>query len=268
VPRSLPTVSIIIPTLNEGEALPVCLAAVSSQSLEGVELIIVDSSSKDGTRETAVRAGATVVDYPGRPLGARRAGLQRSRGKFVLLLDADQVLYPDTLERAVAAMDRLDMLALEESSYEPKGFLQKSIARQKSALQGAVGTVALPPHVYPRLYRREVLEAAFQRLPQETLGKVFAFDDRVLFAKAKGISDKVGLLPRGVMHIEEASWRDMMRHAFRQGKSAKSLKALGLEEEASAPEPAMALMRRAARNHYLTYSVLKEASFRIGKALG
>ena len=268
MPQSSIPISIIIPTLNEGQTIPVCLGSIASQSLKGAELIVVDSDSKDGTREAALAAGAAIVDYPGRPLGARREGLVRSKGELILLLDADQVLFSDSLERAVAAMEGLDMLALEESSYRPTGFLQRSIARQKAALQRSGKQGELPPHCYPRLYRRGVLEAAFSRLPQDTMGKVFAFDDRVLFAKAQGISRKVGFLPRGVMHMEERSWRDMMRHAYRQGKSARGLKALGLEEEASAPESAFMLMRRAARNRYLTYSVLKELSFRLGKALG
>jgi hypothetical protein len=59
-----------------------------------------------------------------------------------------------------------------------------------------------------------------------------------------------------------------MRHAYRQGKSARSLEELGLEEEASAPEPAVELFKRAAKNRYLTYSTIKELSFRLGKLLG
>lgn len=268
MPESLPLLSIIIPTLNEGGALPICLRAVKSQVFKGYELIVVDSGSRDGTRRTAMEAGAMIVDYPGKPLGARYEGFLRSRGELVLLLDADQVLCPGSLERAIVAIEGVDMLALEESSYEPKSSLQRSIGRQKTALQHRSRPGELPPHCYPRLYRRSVLEAAFAQLPQDMMGKVFAFDDRILFAKALTISKKVGFLPKGVMHIEERSWRDMMRHAYRQGKSARGLGAFGLEEEARPPESSLSLLKRAARNHYLAYSFLKELSFSLGKALG
>ncbi|MDD1747190.1 MAG: glycosyltransferase family 2 protein [Methanomassiliicoccales archaeon] len=261
-------VSVIIPTLNEGKALPICLRSVIAQGYGEIETVVVDSGSRDGTREAALEAGATIVDYPGRPLGARYEGLLRSKGEVVLLLDADQVLFDDTVQRAVSAIEGLDMLVLEESSYRPQGFLQRSIARQKEALQRHGDQGELPPHCYPRIYRREILEATFSRLPKEMLGEIFAFDDRVLFAKAQGISKRVGFLPKGVMHIEESSWKDMMRHAYRQGKSAKGLEALGLGEDAIAPESSLILLKRAARNRYLAYSVLKELSFRTGKALG
>jgi glycosyltransferase involved in cell wall biosynthesis len=261
-------VSVIIPTLNEGKALPICLRSVIAQGHGEMETIIVDSGSRDGTREAALEAGATIVDYPGRPLGARYEGLLKSKGELVLLLDADQVLFDDTVQRAISAIEGLDMLALEESSYRPHGFLQNSISRQKAALQHSSDRGELPPHCYPRFYRRRILEDAINDLPKEMLGKVFAFDDRVLYAKARARSTKVGLLSKGVMHMEESSWRDLMRHAYRQGKSARDFEAMGLGEEASAPESSMMLLKRAARNRYLTYSVIKELSFRIGKALG
>jgi hypothetical protein len=43
---------------------------------------------------------------------------------------------------------------------------------------------------------------------------------------------------------------------------------LGLEVEASPPESAFELLKRAARNRYLTYAMVKELSFRMGRALG
>ena len=261
-------VSVIIPTLNEGEALPICLRSINAQNFDRLEVIVVDSGSRDGTREAASKAGATIVDYPGRPLGARYEGLLRSKGELVLLLDADQVLFDDTIQRAVAAIEGLDMLALEESSYRPHGFLQNSISRQKAALQRSIDQGGLPPHCYPRLYRRHILEGAIDDLPKEILGKVFAFDDRVLYAKARAHSSRVGLLPKGVMHMEESSWRGLMRHAYRQGKSARDVDALHLELEASPPESSFELFKRAARNRYLTYAMVKELSFRLGRALG
>ncbi len=266
--RSPALVSVIIPTLNEGGTLPICLRSINAQSYDNTEVIVVDSGSRDGTREAALEAGATIVDYPGRPLGARYEGLLRSKGELVLLLDADQVLFDDTVQRAIAAIESLDMLALEESSYRPHGFLQNSISRQRAALQRSSGRGELPPHCYPRLYRRHLLEGAINDLPKEILGKVFAFDDRVLYAKARAHSSKVNLLSKGVMHIEESSWRGLMRHAYRQGKSARVVDALSLETEASPPESAFELFKRAARNRYLTYAMVKELSFRMGRALG
>jgi len=268
VPVSKSIVSVIIPTLNEGLHLPICLESLKSQTIKGFELIVVDSGSRDGTREVAASEGAIIVDYPGRLLGARYEGLKISKGELILNLDADQVLYPDTLERAVTAILGLDMLALEEFSYQPKGFLQNSISRQKAALQQSARPGELPLHCYPRVFRRKLLEDAFSQLPQDALGSIFLNEDRILFSKTRGISNKVGFLPRGVMHIEEDTWLGMLRHSYRTGKSKRSLRTYNITTEANPPESSIVLLRRAVRNRYFIYSLLKELATRLGVALG
>jgi glycosyltransferase involved in cell wall biosynthesis len=93
-------ISIIIPTLNEANTLPLALGSIRDQGLSDVEVLVVDSSSTDGTQDISVKFGARVLDYPGKPLGARKHGLMNSTGEFVLLMDADQVLQPGSLLRA------------------------------------------------------------------------------------------------------------------------------------------------------------------------
>ena len=129
-----PFVSIIVPTLNEEASLPMCLRSVRSQTWpQRIELMVVDSGSMDRTRGIAKESGAVLVNYPGRPMGARKKGVEACKGELVLFLDADQVLYPDTVERAMMKVEAKDMLILEETSYEPKGWLQNSLCRQKAA---------------------------------------------------------------------------------------------------------------------------------------
>ena len=74
-------VSVIIPTLNAAAWLPELLARLKSQSLPPAEIIVVDSSSTDGTAKLAAARGARVItvarenfDHGGtRNLAARRA---------------------------------------------------------------------------------------------------------------------------------------------------------------------------------------------------
>jgi len=47
-------------------------------------------------------------------LGARKHGLMNSSGELVLLMDADQVLQPGSLAKALDAIKDLDMIVLEE----------------------------------------------------------------------------------------------------------------------------------------------------------
>lgn len=80
-------------------------------------MIVVDSYSKDKTRDIALSFGARVIDCRGKLLEARYLGLKESKGDYVALIDTDQVLKPDTIEKAVGLMDKYDMLVFEEKSY-------------------------------------------------------------------------------------------------------------------------------------------------------
>src|SRR5262249_20687896 len=102
-------VSVIVVSWNSSEFLDGCLSSVLTQTLPDVELIVVDNGSTDGSaglvKERFPRA--TLVEN-GRNLGfcaANNIGLARSRGDFVLFLNADAVLTPSYLEEALREME-------------------------------------------------------------------------------------------------------------------------------------------------------------------
>jgi len=58
------------------------------------EIIVVDTDSKDRTRETAAQRGAVVVDEPRRGYGrAYKTGFEKATGEYIATLDADMT-YP------------------------------------------------------------------------------------------------------------------------------------------------------------------------------
>ena len=87
-------VSVVIPCLNEANSLAICIRkALSSFSAAGIagEVVVADNGSTDGSVEIAESCGARVVRVPElRGYGAAlRAGITASRGKFVIMGDAD-----------------------------------------------------------------------------------------------------------------------------------------------------------------------------------
>lgn len=95
----MPTLSIIIPVYNGGSDLKRCLAALQESSFGDWELIVVDDGSTDGSDALAGRAEAKVIATSGRvgPAAARNMGAEMARGEYLLFLDADCVVQPDTL---------------------------------------------------------------------------------------------------------------------------------------------------------------------------
>lgn len=258
-------VSVIIPTLNEEEPLPTTLSALDAQTYDKLEVLVVDSGSNDRTQAIAREHDAKVVFYPGRPMGARWKGFEQSSGAFILLLDADQVLYPDSIERAVRAMSGQDMLVLEETSYRPRGFLQRSLCRQKASTHAAADPKrGVGPNLYPRFFRREVLQKAYQDLDEATMARVYAYDDGLLFRRTYEVSKRLAILPKGVMHIEERNWYQLMRHSLKTGMSARSVDMSRLQGDLGREETRWIRMQRAIKGRYFLMSLVKELFFRFG----
>lgn len=84
-----PALSIIIPTLNEAEMLPTCLAKVR-QGWPEAELIVADGGSDDQTVKIAEAAGTAVVRDLPRSRGKQLiAGAMVATGDWLLFLHAD-----------------------------------------------------------------------------------------------------------------------------------------------------------------------------------
>ena len=101
-----PLVSVITPAHNAAGLLPRTLGALRNSDLprDKWELIVVDDGSSDDTSLIAARYADTVVTLPGKASGpayARNRGFEVTRGDIVIFIDADCVVYPDTLSRFV-----------------------------------------------------------------------------------------------------------------------------------------------------------------------
>jgi glycosyltransferase involved in cell wall biosynthesis len=104
-----PEISVIIPCLNEEEAV----GKVVDQAFEGIrrsgrsgEVIVVDNASTDSSAQVAAEHGAITVSEPRRGYGsAYLAGLEAAQGEFLVMGDADDT-YP--LNELTGFVDRLE----------------------------------------------------------------------------------------------------------------------------------------------------------------
>jgi glycosyltransferase involved in cell wall biosynthesis len=87
-------IEVILPALDEAEAIPGVLAAMPA----GFVPLVVDNGSVDGTAEVAARCGARIVVEPRRGFGsACYAGLAAARSDVVCFMDCDGSLDPGEL---------------------------------------------------------------------------------------------------------------------------------------------------------------------------
>lgn len=91
-------VSVVIPALNEEEAIEAVVLAIPRDELRRmgfeVEVLVIDNGSEDRTAELARKAGAEVVFEPNRGYGrAYKTGFDNVQGQIIATADAD-LTYP------------------------------------------------------------------------------------------------------------------------------------------------------------------------------
>ncbi len=91
----------MIPAYNAEATLESCLDSLKKQTVEPVQVILVDDCSTDGTASIASEAGIQVLHSPlrGGPAMARNAGAESAEGDIILFLDADVIVPPDLIEK-------------------------------------------------------------------------------------------------------------------------------------------------------------------------
>ena len=107
----MPLVSVLMAVYNAEPYLYKALQSILSQTLMDVEILAVDDASTDGSlailRDVAQGDARLRVFTQERNKGqavARNLALRQARGEFICMVDADDWLSPDALERAVDGM--------------------------------------------------------------------------------------------------------------------------------------------------------------------
>ncbi len=104
-------VSVLIPAHNAEKWLVPTLKSACSQSLQAIEIIVVDDGSTDGTaalveEQAAADPRIRLIRQENGGVGeARNTAIRASSGKYLAPLDADDVWYADKLELQVRAME-------------------------------------------------------------------------------------------------------------------------------------------------------------------
>jgi glycosyltransferase involved in cell wall biosynthesis len=107
---SMSTVSIVIPCHNLGAFIAETLASARAQTWRDTEIIVADDGSDDDETQAQLdsiaRDEIRVVRIPhGGPSAARNAGIRASQGTYVFPLDADDLIDPTLIEKAVRIAD-------------------------------------------------------------------------------------------------------------------------------------------------------------------
>ncbi len=226
-------VSVNIPTYNSEKTLEKTLKSISDQNYPDIELIIIDSNSKDNTIHIAEKYNTKILKYDGKLLGARFVGLKESKGDYVLLLDSDQILERTAIKRSVDLIQNYDMLILEEFTYNPTNWLQRLFDADRRFIHRLykIHLDSLDGVLLARFYRKKILESAFESIPKELMPIVVAHDHAFIYYEAYKVSQKVGMLPDALWHIEPTTLMELWKKNYRYGQTTNDLVKKGYYQE-------------------------------------
>ncbi len=214
-----PLVTISIPTYNSGAFLKNCLKAIKSQSYKKIEINIVDGGSQDNTIEIAKKFGIKeIIVCKGSLMKARFEGAKKSHGKYVLILDSDQIISKNTIRSCVESINKKhDMVVLEEDVFSKKTFLEKLFHLDRKLVHTAKDLDPYTSVILPRFFKKTLLLKAYNNVPKHVIKKASLQDHAILYLETWKLSKHVGYVRNAVKHMEPSTFKELWRKFYRWG---------------------------------------------------
>jgi glycosyltransferase involved in cell wall biosynthesis len=178
---SAPFVTVIVPSLNQGQYIGEALDSIFAQTYKDYEVIVVDGGSTDGTAAAVGRYGDKVLFFRQSGKGVSRAknqALERARGRFIAFLDADDAWYPDKLARQVALLEdhpEYGFCSSDVDFFDETGItIRSAIGAEKKPRSGMV---------FDDLFANNFISSATIILRRECFEKVGRFDEEIFYAE-------------------------------------------------------------------------------------
>ena len=107
---SMPLVSVLMPAYNSELYIAEAIDSILNQTYTNLELIIFDDGSSDGTRKiiesySDPRVVKVLSDQNGGVVRARNDIIDRAQGKYIALMDADDIADPARLQKQIQALE-------------------------------------------------------------------------------------------------------------------------------------------------------------------
>ena len=205
-------ISVIVVNFNGGPLLSECVRSVLA-STAPVEVFVVDNASTDNStyrlREQTAMDDRVEIIESATNVGFARANniaLPRARGEYILFLNPDCVIHPDTIERMRAVMEahpRAGMsgaLILNADGTEQKGCRRRVPTPWRTFVRVMGLSKLLPDHPWFCDF-----DLSMEPLTAGPV-KVDAISGSFMFTRRSAIED-VGLMDEGYfLHCEDLDW--------------------------------------------------------------
>lgn len=109
----MPKVSILVPVYKAEKTLDACVESILAQTFSDFELLLIDDESPDrcpemcdawAKKDPRIRVLHPAKAGPG-PSGARNAGVQAAAAPWLTMVDSDDTIAPDLVEKLLAGAE-------------------------------------------------------------------------------------------------------------------------------------------------------------------
>lgn len=172
-------VSVIIPIYNSENTLLKCLNSVFNQTLDDVQMVLIDDGSKDKSYDIISRyvGQKNIISVHQKNMGvsaARNRGIDISKGEYLFFLDSDDYLEPDVLEKLwkYGKKYNLDLVSCSHTEFNATLYngnnsnLDTFVAMNNREI-GKHFIDVFPKSACAKLFRRELIEKNKIRFPEE-----------------------------------------------------------------------------------------------------
>ena len=199
--------SVIVPMYNVEAYLEDCLNSLAAQTLDDMEVLLIDDGSSDRTPEIAKLFAESHSGFRyfrkenGGLSDARNFGIPYAEGEYIAFLDSDDWVEPDIYEHMINAAGNADVCVADlEYCYEDpsKNFVMKGLSDQ-NADEIQKRALLSPLFAWNKIYKAELFQGEHgYRYPKGTW-----YEDHpvttMIFAKASGIA----YLPEAGFHYRQ-----------------------------------------------------------------
>ena len=183
-----PIISVCIAAYNVDKYIEKCVTSVMEQTLQNIEIIIVNDGSLDKTPEIVSNLALKdtrikVINQKNAGLGySRNKGLSQARGKYIHFMDGDDYMAPRFLEKMVQNAEKYhsdivisNHICFESFSGEElhRSTLPHTLVGGKLNVQNTPDLLLVPCHVWDKIYRSDLIKGIV--FPKQTTGEDVVF---------------------------------------------------------------------------------------------
>jgi glycosyltransferase involved in cell wall biosynthesis len=236
-------VSAVICTMNSISGIRECLSSLRESGVG--EIIVVDASSTDGTKEVALECADFVLSDPGTGLGrARNTGIERTTKPLILNMGSDNVLPIGELQKMIDYLIKNDyqgvsaQTVVEGDDWISKGLNAWRAGRFREGGASVIGT--------PTLFRGDLLRSN----PYDP-SRVFSDDSELCERWTREFGARFGISDAVSREIGKTSWDEVKIRCRMYGESDSEIYSHGSHSGWSVKRKLISLSRPMRTDFYL-----------------